>query len=1316
MSKIAFFVYQVLLFYSHTHALPLEAWANIPNISWSWGYFYSTGAQKTKYACSSAPSTPYCLGQATDKECALVNGVTCSSDEICLNMCEKSCAYFKDVYQSTDSATQPYTGWPGVTFGIKTAAGEVGSCFPSIDAYEGSSTPLQTFFTVPEIEVNSTASPAVIIPNAPNFEAKIDYSSTAFRLELTARYGNWTYDLCSNSGVENEPTAQSPLPTKVTYPCTTVQGKASVESFQTIGLQPTFSTIIFTGTYQQVLEAVQQVEYTPQQYVNSLRLQAKHLSPISCLFQPFETVIFNLTIGQCQSGNCNVLSDKTSSVQTPFEVLVNIIAYNNMPTISDPQLCYFRPGCGGNIRFVTVQDAGKGYQNGAKVNAVCNSTDCQQCITNNFAGTLIVSAGKITAVNITDEGLGYRSRYSPILVVAGSGGVGAILQAEISDENCSYPQNNDGTLWVDKVSPDEISAYENCSPEPDCSAGNALTFTNSLKTYSYYFGQFWRYEDRGESLMMEGIQMADVDATETCQYVNQFCTQLDFLVRAQLGAPSLNRITDISLYTSLRSEYDWNSNLYQANDALKILRYAIELPQFLGPTSTVLGYNSQAVGARPEFVVVGVNDQGYTGASGMSQCFKGEPFRGMGDSSSLSCGLRINVTVVAVNHAPIITTPADSYYTPRENYAIVIESLGVTDEDVDEVTTSAMALHDWISAPSNANYLNQIKIRLTVEKGILLLSPSARDLTATMNATQLWLTFSRHLAGHDTCRIKRCIAEPILCSRGSIYPPVLYQQVCSFRQNTPQTAQFAESSCEGENCTCLMLDDCSSTGDILIYLNTSKELRGGLGGQLQYLALVYDTLPAVDANCGGMPYFVSPNNFSWGKPCVTSMDCQAPKMLPTCIPGVTCRCCSDITIVCSSKWDCFDYTPYDTCGCYEGLDPPCSATGGCFCCNNMSIPCSVDAQCGPHFVGADLGNRSKCGCDPNRQSVCGPFGQAMPDGDPALLVGSASLLSGGTPCQYHGADSDTCLPPFTMSLGTQQSDVVALLQTDGSSTMELFGPLSDINAALASIRYNTSNPHYPNYNKRYRPPIEVRPAGFDIQKDDSDELTIYVDDMGNTGGTARRCMLCSKHAACTSDCSQCNSQGQAVYAGCWEQMSFTILVSSTNSPPVVLSPLNIAMLEGHSYSFLNTDRLYIQDGVLARYVAPPYIPIYTTPPAGVQAADVSCNDTQGANCESDWGPNLAPTPQQQLNYFPSVIYQVCHRAPLLMPHPASAAGPACPGLTLGPTRRLQRVPCLRSRLCIHGAADVRAGGRPLGAPPPPPPSRPPPPPPHSARR
>ena len=48
-------------------------------------------------------------------------------------------------------------------------------------------------------------------------------------------------------------------------------------------------------------------------------------------------------------------------------------------------------------------------------------------------------------------------------------------------------------------------------------------------------------------------------------------------------------------------------------------------------------------------------DQGFTGFDGVGACFKGADYAGLGFGAELSCGLRLNVTIVAVNDPPQIT-------------------------------------------------------------------------------------------------------------------------------------------------------------------------------------------------------------------------------------------------------------------------------------------------------------------------------------------------------------------------------------------------------------------------------------------------------------------------------------------------------------------------------------------------------------------------------------------------------------------------------------------------------------------------------------
>lgn len=50
-------------------------------------------------------------------------------------------------------------------------------------------------------------------------------------------------------------------------------------------------------------------------------------------------------------------------------------------------------------------------------------------------------------------------------------------------------------------------------------------------------------------------------------------------------------------------------------------------------------------------------EQGFSGWDGVSQCHRGPADKGMGGEGAVACGLRLNLTVVAVNDAPSIDTP-----------------------------------------------------------------------------------------------------------------------------------------------------------------------------------------------------------------------------------------------------------------------------------------------------------------------------------------------------------------------------------------------------------------------------------------------------------------------------------------------------------------------------------------------------------------------------------------------------------------------------------------------------------------------------------
>ena len=93
------------------------------------------------------------------------------------------------------------------------------------------------------------------------------------------------------------------------------------------------------------------------------------------------------------------------------------------------------------------------------------------------------------------------------------------------------------------------------------------------------------------------------------------------------------------------------------------------------------------------------------------------------------------------------------------------------------------------------------------------------------------------------------------------------------------------------------------------------------------------------------------------------------------------------------------------------------------------------------------------------------------------------------------------------------------MQQAGSSLIEFYGPITQTSNALSTSYYLTSNPSYTFYNKRYRTPPKDRSSSFNILENDEDLPTFTAMDMGNSGGTKRRCSVCKQNFLCKSDCS-----------------------------------------------------------------------------------------------------------------------------------------------------------------------------------------------------
>ena len=106
------------------------------------------------------------------------------------------------------------------------------------------------------------------------------------------------------------------------------------------------------------------------------------------------------------------------------------------------------------------------------------------------------------------------------------------------------------------------------------------------------------------------------------------------------------------------------------------------------------------------------------------------------------------------------------------------------------------------------------------------------------------------------------------------------------------------------------------------------------------------------------------------------------------------------------------------------------------------------------------------------------------------------------------------------------------MQRAGSSLIEFYGPMVQTSNALSTSYYMTSNPSFTFYNKRYRTPLQDRDGSFNILEDDEDLLTFTAMDMGNSGGTKRRCMLCPQHFNLLNRKHHCRACGWTVCEGC----------------------------------------------------------------------------------------------------------------------------------------------------------------------------------------
>jgi len=316
-----------------------------------------------------------------------------------------------------------------------------------------------------------------------------------------------------------------------------------------------------------------------------------------------------------------------------------------------------------------------------------------------------------------------------------------------------------------------------CITQPPCDTQYSIIETSGP---NYHFGQYWQWEGRSEPLVFRGIQVSDVDVDELCLFDDQkpalyisspleafYCGRLDFNARALIGVITLNTRDDLSFYDTSKSSVGFTADSKFLQAAVRAVKYQIDMPEIIDSgLSLVATVNTQYTGATEEFVYIVVSDQGLSGASGIAQSARDKN----GD-----VGLRINVTIAAVNNAPLVFTPTD--FTVVEDEPILITGLSMFDIDSEERSTSTLAFEDWLGKRWNQRYLNRVRMTLELKgfsndkgRGLLYLSPDARDLFIVGNMDETFVSIESIFPSHSTCSFWSHIKKPgvYVCSAAAI--------------------------------------------------------------------------------------------------------------------------------------------------------------------------------------------------------------------------------------------------------------------------------------------------------------------------------------------------------------------------------------------------------------------------------------------------------------------------------------------------------------------------------------------------------------------
>jgi hypothetical protein len=345
-----------------------------------------------------------------------------------------------------------------------------------------------------------------------------------------------------------------------------------------------------------------------------------------------------------------------------------------------------------------------------------------------------------------------------------------------------------------------------------------------------HFGQYFSYEDADNPVNIKGVEIGDLDLYELCTFTQQECAKVDVSVRTLKGAIALNTRTGLQFYENTRGGQGFTSFLGSANTAVKVLVYRVEETQFLGPSSSVLNYNTQHNNFE-EAILVSVSDQGFTGAAGVSRVHS----------------IQIDVQIVATNDQPVISINTLEYVFV-EDEQVRVRGIVVADADVDEQITSTLSQLTWTNGAANMTYLNNLRATVSVTFGILRMN-YARNLRIVRTNVAFFVSIKAYRSGHDLCRLKTVYTSEASALKSSSelkMAPVTYRSSCVL-----SNAGTTECPTSNEaDCVCIIDDECGiPVPNMVLYLNISRPYQ-------QFMQVLENLVSNTDKTCGGLP--VSP--------------------------------------------------------------------------------------------------------------------------------------------------------------------------------------------------------------------------------------------------------------------------------------------------------------------------------------------------------------------------------------------------------------------------------------------------------------------------